>query len=81
MNFSLSGDNCLFILILLRRKKIIFIYLESNFGSNCLLLLIISRAACVPIIKQHWEKMAEIPQEHDFLTWVIKTCKKSETVC
>ena len=26
---------------------------------------------CVSIIKQHWRKMAEIPQEHDFLTWGI----------
>ena len=28
---------------------------------------------CVSIIKQHWEKMAEIPQEHGFLTWGIQT--------
>ena len=26
----------------------------------------------VLIIKQHWQKMAEIPQEHDFLTWNIQ---------
>ena len=28
---------------------------------------------CVSIIKQHWKKMAKIPQEHDFLTWGIQT--------
>ena len=28
---------------------------------------------CVSIIKQYWKKMAEIPQEHDFLTWGIQT--------
>ena len=28
---------------------------------------------CISIIKQHWKKMAEIPQEHDFLTWSIQT--------
>ena len=28
---------------------------------------------CVLIIKQHWKKMAEIPQEHDFLNWDIQT--------
>ena len=28
---------------------------------------------CISIIKQHWEKMAEIPQEHNFLTWGIQT--------
>ena len=27
---------------------------------------------CVSIIKQHWKKMAEISQELDFLTWIIK---------
>ena len=27
---------------------------------------------CVSIIKQHWKKMVEIPQEHDFLTWSIQ---------
>ena len=27
---------------------------------------------CVLIIKQQWKKMAEIPQEHDFLTWSIQ---------
>ena len=27
---------------------------------------------CVSIIKQHWKKMAEIPQECDFLTWTIQ---------
>ena len=35
---------------------------------------------CVSIIKQHWKKMAEIPQEHDFLKYT-KFSKKSETVC
>ena len=28
---------------------------------------------CVSIIKQPWKKMAEIPQEHDFLIWGIQT--------
>ena len=28
---------------------------------------------CLSIIKQHWRKKAEIPQEHDFLTWGIQT--------
>ena len=28
---------------------------------------------CVSIMKQHWKKMVEIPQEHDFLTWGIQT--------
>ena len=27
---------------------------------------------CVSFIKQHWKKMAEIPQKHDFLTWSIQ---------
>ena len=27
---------------------------------------------CVSIIKQHWKKMAEIQQKHDFLTWNIQ---------
>ena len=27
---------------------------------------------CVSIIKQQWKKMAEIPQECDFLTWSIQ---------
>ena len=27
----------------------------------------------VSIIKQNWKKMAEIPQEHDILTWGIQT--------
>ena len=27
---------------------------------------------CVSLIKQHWKKMAEIPQKHDFLTWSIQ---------
>ena len=27
---------------------------------------------CTSIIKQHWKKMAEIPQAHDFLTWSIQ---------
>ena len=27
---------------------------------------------CVSLIKQHWEKMAEIPQERDFVTWRIQ---------
>ena len=27
---------------------------------------------CVSIIKQHWKKMAEVPQERDFLTWSIQ---------
>ena len=27
---------------------------------------------CVSIIKQHQKKMAEIPQERDFLTWSIQ---------
>ena len=26
---------------------------------------------CVSIIKEHWKKMAEIPQERDFLIWSI----------
>ena len=28
--------------------------------------------ACILIIKQHWKKMAEVPQEHDFLTQGIQ---------
>ena len=27
---------------------------------------------CVSIIKQHWKKMAEIPQESDFIIWSIQ---------
>ena len=27
---------------------------------------------CVSLIKQHWQKMIEIPQKHDFLTWSIQ---------
>ena len=27
---------------------------------------------CVSTIKKHWKKMAEIPQERDFLTWGIQ---------
>ena len=27
---------------------------------------------CVPIIKQHWKKMVEIPQECDFITWRVQ---------
>ena len=27
---------------------------------------------CVSIIKQIWKKMAEIPQEYDFITWSIE---------
>ena len=27
---------------------------------------------CVSLIKQHWKKMAEIPQKHDFLTGIIE---------
>ena len=27
----------------------------------------------VSLIKQHWKKMAEIPQECDFLTWSIQS--------
>ena len=35
---------------------------------------------CVSIIKQHWKKMAEIPQEHDFLTWSIQNfVRKTQT--
>ena len=35
---------------------------------------------CVSIIKQHWKKMVEIPQECDFFTWNIQNfVKKSET--
>ena len=28
---------------------------------------------CVSVIKQHWKKMAEIPQKHNFLTWSIQS--------
>ena len=31
---------------------------------------------CVSIIKQQWKKMAEIPQECDFLTWSIQNFVK-----
>ena len=31
---------------------------------------------CVSIIKQHWKKMPEIPQERDFLTWSIQNFVK-----
>ena len=36
---------------------------------------------CVSIIKQHWKKMAEIPQEHDFNTFdsIIKQRWKNMT--
>ena len=27
---------------------------------------------CISIIKQHWKKIAEIQQEHDFLIWSIQ---------
>ena len=27
---------------------------------------------CLSIIKQHWKKVEEIPQKHDFLTWSIQ---------
>ena len=27
---------------------------------------------CVSLVKQHWKKMAEIPQKQDFLTWSIQ---------
>ena len=27
---------------------------------------------CLLLIKQHWKKMAEIPQKRDFLTWSIQ---------
>ena len=27
---------------------------------------------CVLLLKQHWKKMAEIPQKRDFLTWSIQ---------
>ena len=27
---------------------------------------------CVSLIKQHWKKLVEIPQKHDFLTWSIQ---------
>ena len=27
---------------------------------------------CVSLIKQHWEKMTEVPQKRDFLTWSIQ---------
>ena len=27
---------------------------------------------CVSLIKQHWKKIAEIPQKQDFLTWSIQ---------
>ena len=30
----------------------------------------------VSIIKQHWKKMAEIPQKSDFLTWSIQNFVK-----
>ena len=28
---------------------------------------------CISLIKQHWKKVAEIPQIFDFLTWSIQT--------
>ena len=27
---------------------------------------------CVSLKKQNWEKIAEIPQKYDFLTWAFK---------
>ena len=33
---------------------------------------------CTSIIKQHWKKMAEIPQAHDFLTWSIQNFVRKE---
>ena len=27
---------------------------------------------CVSLIKQHWKKVAEIPQKRNFLTWSIQ---------
>ena len=32
----------------------------------------------VSLIKQHWKKMAEIPQECDFLTWSIQNFVRKE---
>ena len=32
-------------------------------------------------IKQHWKKMAEITQEHDFLTWGIQTFVRKVKHC
>ena len=34
------------------------------------------RAGGGPIIKQHWKKIAEIPQECDFFTWSIVLANK-----
>ena len=31
---------------------------------------------CVSIVKQNWKKMAEIPQEHDILTWGIQAFER-----
>ena len=31
---------------------------------------------CISVIKQHWKKMAEIPEECDFLTWCIQNFVK-----
>ena len=37
---------------------------------------------CNSLIKEHWKKMAEIPQKQDFLyVEHSKFCKKSEAVC
>ena len=47
-------------------------FLEKN-KKNWKLLLIYT---CVSIIKQHWKKMGEIPQECDFLTWSIQNIVK-----
>ena len=27
---------------------------------------------CISLIKEHWKKMAEIPQKQDFLMWSIQ---------
>ena len=37
--------------------------------------------ACILIIKQHWKKMAEVPQEHDFLTQGIQIFVRKVKVC
>ena len=36
---------------------------------------------CVLLINQHWKKMAEIPQKHDFLIWSIQNLVRKKKLC
>ena len=53
-----------------------FLYIANHLSYKCwnwnwnLLLL------NLPTSKQHWKKIAEIPQKHDFLTWSIQNFER-----